>query len=142
MAEADPMLQVDHLTFALGSKIILRDVSLEMATGQRVALLGPNGAGKTTLLKCLIRLHTDWTGRIRLQGKELKAYRQKELARWVSYVPQTEQCVAPFTVEQFVSMGRYPYTSPFSTPTQEDRRVVEHALDLTACTDLRDRQFV
>ena len=141
MAQTDPMIQIEHLAFSVKAKDILRDVSLEICPGQRVALVGPNGAGKTTLLKCLIRLYPDWTGRIYLNGKDLKTYSQKDLARWISYVPQTDQCMAPFTVEQFITMGRYPYTSPFSTLTQDDQRIVEQALNLTGTTGFRDRQF-
>ena len=141
MVQTKLTMQVEQLGFSVKAKAILRDVSLEISSGQRVALLGPNGAGKTTLLKCLMRLHQDWTGQIHLNGKALKTYRQKELAQWISYVPQTDRCMAPFTVEQFVTMGRYPYTSPFSTPTQEDRRIIEHSLNLSGCTDFRDRQL-
>ena len=141
MAQTDPMVQVEHLAFSVKAKTILSDVSLDICYGQRVALVGPNGAGKTTLLKCLIRLYQDWTGRIRLNGKDLKSYSQKDLAKCISYVPQSDRCMAPFSVEQFITMGRYPYTSPFSTLTQEDRRIIEQALEITGTTGFRDRQL-
>jgi len=141
MTQSERMMQVEHLAYSVKGKTILKDVSLDIVPGQRVALVGPNGAGKTTLLKCLMRLYPDWTGRIYLNGKDLKAYGQKDLARWISYVPQTDQCMAPFTVEQFITMGRYPYTSPFSTLTKDDQRIIEQALSLTGTARFRDRQF-
>jgi ABC-2 type transport system ATP-binding protein len=50
---ADPVLEVDGLSKSYGDRAALRDVSLELATGELLAVLGPNGAGKTTLLAIL-----------------------------------------------------------------------------------------
>ncbi|HEY6567083.1 MAG TPA: ATP-binding cassette domain-containing protein, partial [Actinomycetota bacterium] len=48
-----PLLVVDGLTVAYGAVVAIRDVSLEVGTGEIVAALGPNGAGKTTLLRTI-----------------------------------------------------------------------------------------
>ena len=53
MAAVNPFLQVDHLTFAVGDKVLFRDVSFGIAEGQRVGLIAQNGAGKSSLLKLI-----------------------------------------------------------------------------------------
>ena len=65
------------------------------------------------------------SGRIDVFGRPLESYRRKELARRLSYVPQADGRIFPFTVKQFVLMGRYPYLSPFTSVDREGRQAVE-----------------
>jgi len=99
--------------------------------GDYLSIIGPNGAGKTTLLKCLDRIWTGATGSIRVHGRELADYAQKELARVMSYVPQADGRFFPFSVREFVMMGRYPHLSPFTSVGSDDEKVVDEALELT-----------
>ena len=134
-------IEVRDFSFRIGAKEILRNVSFRVEQGQYVAIVGPNGAGKTTLLKCLDRILTGGTGRIEVFGRPLKGYRQRQLARRISYVPQAEGHLWPYTVEQFVLMGRYPYLSPFSTVGKEDRRLVRRTLEQTGTAAFADRML-
>jgi len=56
-------------------------------------------------------------------------------------VPQADGRVFPFTVEQFVLMGRYPYLSPFSTIGPDDRKALGEAMDLTGIREFADRRL-
>ncbi len=132
-------VDIRDLCFSIGVNEILRDVSLSVEQGRYVAIVGPNGAGKTTLLKCIDRILTGWTGRIEVFGRPLHRYSQRELARRISYVPQADGHVSPFTVEQFVLMGRYPYLSPLTTVGREDRQVVRRVLEQTGTAEFADR---
>src|SRR5947207_6625923 len=49
------MLQVNHITLAYGPRIVLDDVSLTVAAGEKAGLIGINGAGKSSLLKIIAR---------------------------------------------------------------------------------------
>ena len=133
------VIEIDRFSYSFGSKQVLREVSFSVHRGEYVSIVGPNGAGKTTLIKCLDRIFRGGTGRINVMGRPLETYRQKELARLLSYVPQADGRVFPFTVGQFVLMGRYPYLSPFSTISREDRRAVGDALDRTGTSEFADR---
>ncbi len=132
-------LRVEHLSFRIGSKAILRDICFTVNEGEFVSVIGPNGAGKTTLVKCVNRILTRAEGRVYVAGRELSTYSQRELARCVSYVPQADGRRCPFTVYDFVLMGRYPYLSPFSSISDTDGAVVREVLDLTGTTAFHDR---
>jgi len=82
------IVEVFRLSFHIGTKVILRDVSMAIHNGEWVSIVGPNGAGKTTLLKCLGRIHKVGEGQIRIAGKPQEKYCQKDLARLVAYVPR------------------------------------------------------
>ena len=63
---------VSQLSKAYGFLWALKDISLELQSGECVALLGPNGAGKTTFLKLLSAILPPTTGEIELDGKKLR----------------------------------------------------------------------
>ncbi len=139
MTASDALLVLREVSLSRRGRQVLRGVSLKLQPGQRLALVGPNGAGKTTLLKCLNRILGGWSGTITLAGRPLETYRHRELARWMAYVPQTGGPVPPFSVEAFVTLGRYPYQGPLARPSRQDRRAVDAALELTDTLFLRDR---
>jgi iron complex transport system ATP-binding protein len=132
-------IQIKNYSFSIGDKQILHDVSLSVKERDFLSIIGPNGAGKSTLIKCLIRINTGGKGEIILSGKPLTSYSQKELARLLGYVPQTDGRSLPFTVEEFVMMGRYPYLSPFTPIRHDDEQAVQDALNLTGTGDLAGR---
>jgi len=136
-----PLIEINDFSFAYAGERILKEVSLNVYQGEYVSIIGPNGAGKTTLLKCVIRILTGGEGSIRLDGRPLAQYRQKELARLVSYVPQGDSGGALFTVAEYVLMGRYPYLSPFTAFSAGDRQAAEKALELTGTAHLAQRRL-
>jgi iron complex transport system ATP-binding protein len=136
-----PIIEVRDFGFGLEGRAILSEVSFEVAEGAHLSIIGPNGAGKTTLLKCVLRILTGGSGSIRVAGKPLEDYTQRGLARVMSYVPQPGSHNFPFSVREFVTMGRYPHLSPFSSLSAEDRAAVDRALSLTGMNDFADRQM-
>ena len=136
---SSPIIEVRELSFRIGDSMILRDVSFTVARGDYISIIGPNGAGKSTLVKCLNRILRPCAGEIRIDGVEVAALSQRELARQVSYVPQFRQKAFGFTVEEFVAMGRYAYWRPFTAHTETDREAVGRALGQTHTDHLAER---
>lgn len=125
-----PLLRITGLSVRLGGRPVLTNVSFTVAPGEYTVIVGPNGAGKTTLVRCLVRILRG-EGTVEIAGRSLESYRQRELARLIAYVPQAGNWAAPYTVEQFVTMARYPHLSPFSALSPDDRRAVGEALERT-----------
>ncbi len=132
-------IEVEDLSFSIGEKAILRGVSLGVETGEFISIIGPNGAGKSTLLKCLVRVNRGWSGTVRLKGRGLGEYSQRELARVMSYVPQARDGAMPFTVLEFVLMGRYPYLGPFSAIDAADEAAALEVLEMVGMKDFARR---
>jgi ATP-binding cassette, subfamily B, bacterial len=80
---------VDDVSFAYGDgPPVLRDVSLRIPSGSRLALVGPTGAGKSTLAKLVARLYDPTDGRVSLGGVDLRDATLETLRRRVVVVPQ------------------------------------------------------
>jgi ABC-type multidrug transport system fused ATPase/permease subunit len=80
--------RLDGVTFAYESEAILRDVSLTIPNGQKVAVVGPSGAGKSTLVQLLLRLYDPQQGTVSVGGVDLRHLQGSELRRRFGVVPQ------------------------------------------------------
>src|SRR5215212_514389 len=69
--DAPPAILLDKVNKWFGALHVLRDVSLSVATGERVVVCGPSGSGKSTTIRCINRLETHQEGRILVDGIEL-----------------------------------------------------------------------
>jgi len=65
------LLKIKDLEVAYGDAVILRDIELEVNSGEIVALVGANGAGKTTLLRTVSGLHRAQSGSIHFEGQAI-----------------------------------------------------------------------
>jgi branched-chain amino acid transport system ATP-binding protein len=100
------VLSVSRLSKAYGGVRALRDVSFEVAAGERVALIGPNGAGKTTCFNLLNGQLAPDSGEVRLDGRDLAGLEPHEISR--RGVGRTFQVAALFgsmTVRENVQMA-------------------------------------
>jgi Cu-processing system ATP-binding protein len=86
MTRPDQILGVDGVSVRFGALQALREVTLSVAEGERVALLGPNGAGKSTLFKTILGFLRPNTGEVRVAG-EVPGSATARLA--VSYLPES-----------------------------------------------------
>jgi len=83
---------------------VLTDVVIDIPAGRTVAVVGPTGSGKTTLTLLLARLWDPNTGRIRLDGRDLRSFARSELPREIAYVAQNA-FLFDDTAEGNVTMG-------------------------------------
>ena len=79
----------DHVQFAyVAGQPVLRDLTLTIPRGQRIALVGPSGAGKSTLAQLLLRLYDPQSGSVRLGGVDLRKFGASDLRKQFGVVPQ------------------------------------------------------
>ena len=101
------LLEVRDLSVSVGSKNLLNNVSFSLLSGEHKVIIGPNGAGKTSLLRALLGGLTSVSGIISLGGEELSGMGRSEIAKKIAYVPQLLAAEIPYSVREFVGMGRY-----------------------------------
>jgi polar amino acid transport system ATP-binding protein len=77
--ESEPILVVENIKKAFGSRVILKGVSMAIRRGELKVLIGPSGAGKSTFLQCINFLVTPDAGEIRLEGRPIHHSRKREL---------------------------------------------------------------
>jgi len=97
-------LSVHHLMKAYHGRQVVKDVSLEVSSGEVVGLLGPNGAGKTTCFYMIVGLVPSDDGVIELDGKpisRLPIHRRARLG--LSYLPQEASVFRKLTVEENIT---------------------------------------
>jgi ATP-binding cassette, subfamily B, multidrug efflux pump len=85
----DESIALEHVTFGYKPNVpVLKDVSLSVKRGEKLALVGATGAGKTTVTALLLRLYDFQEGAVRVQGKDVHAYDRRDLRDMFSVVPQ------------------------------------------------------
>ncbi|MEK4523256.1 adenosylcobinamide amidohydrolase [Psychrobacillus sp. FSL W7-1493] len=127
------MLEIKKLSGGYNQKLIVHDVSFQVSKGEMLGILGPNGSGKSTLLKLMSGILTPSSGEVLIEGKPLKSYSSKELAKRLAVLPQLHNQAFSHTVFDTVSLGRYPHQSGwFSTWSPEDEMATQEAMRLTA----------
>ncbi len=142
MSEHPPILTASEVAFAYrAERPVLAGVDLTAREGELLCILGPNGSGKTTLLKCLLGVLKPSAGAIAVADKPLRRHSAIELAKLVSYVPQSAQSAFAYTVRQIITMGRTPHMGRLGVPTDLDRRVVDAAMAMTGVTAFADRHL-
>lgn len=104
-------MSVRNLVQGYGSKTILDDISFDVDTGEVLALLGPNGSGKSTLIKTICNIMEPRSGQILIDETPIEDIDITDLAKIVSYVPQSTAAATYTTVMDTVLLGRKPYVT-------------------------------
>ena len=134
------MITVEDFSCGYRKGIVLKDISFEVKTGEFVGLIGPNGSGKTTFIRAISGLLPPRKGFILLDEKAVGGMGRKELATKVAVVTQSQEATAPFSVEEFVLLGRVPHWGRFQLlETKRDVQMAEKVMALTGISRLRGR---
>jgi branched-chain amino acid transport system permease protein len=100
-----PLIQLENVRMQFGGNVAVKDVSLQIQSGEIVGLIGPNGSGKTTLFNCISRVYTPTSGRVLFAGQDLKGCGRDQIARLG--VGRTYQIPRPFgdlTVQENIAI--------------------------------------
>ncbi len=126
-----PVIQVEHLRKACGTKVAVDDVSLTVDRGEIVGVLGPNGAGKTTTVECIAGLRAPDAGTVRVNGldprKDGPVLRER-------VAPQLQESEMPARIRVIEAMELY--ASFYADPADPDELLRDLGL-----VDRRDVQF-
>ena len=135
-------LVVSDISFSYGAHSVLKNVSFSAESGQLLSVLGPNGVGKSTLFQCILRILSNYSGRITIDGKDIKTFEISELAKKIAYIPQSHAPVFDFSVFDIVLMGTSAQVSAVSLPGKHQLELAEKALERVGITHLKHRGYL
>ena len=99
-------IEFEHVNFTYpNGPPVLRNLDLQIEPGQVAALVGPTGAGKTTIISLVARFYDPMSGRVKLDGQDIRRYRLKSLRNQISFVLQ-ETLLFRATVWQNIAYGK------------------------------------
>lgn len=134
-------LATRNVTWRIGRKTIVDDVTLDVTPGTTLGLLGPNGSGKSSLLRLLAGVRHPASGQVLLDGSDLRSLRRRDIARRIAVVEQHAQTELDLLVADVVKLGRIPHRGTWSPESDVDRAAVADALDRVELTGLADRAW-
>jgi len=97
-------IKLENISFSHGNEKVLSRISLTIKKGEMVAIIGDSGSGKTTLLDILMGLRSPSSGKISVDGKNLKSISLREYRQKLAYVPQ-ETILFNGTIYDNLTMG-------------------------------------
>ena len=119
------ILEIDDVSFAYpGYKKFISGLTLSMGNGEFIGLLGANGSGKSTILRLASGILKPFEGGIKLWGKPLQSYRNRDRAKLLCFLPQHLDINVPFRIRELAGMGLYPYDIPPAITVDEALDVV------------------
>ncbi|SDY74243.1 ABC transporter ATP-binding protein [Tindallia californiensis] len=134
------MLSVKNLTYSYGNHPVLHQVTMDARQGEIISLIGPNGSGKSTLLRCISGLLTlKDSSAIQIDGRRISAYKRKELAKVVAFLPQFQEKMPGITVKELVAFGRTPYQRTGWLLSDDDREAIRWSLEFLQLENFENR---
>ena len=98
-------IEFNNVCFAYGTRgMAIKNISLKIKSGEKVAFVGMSGSGKTTLLKLLMRFYECTEGNILINGKDINEYYIQSYREKIGYVPQ-ESLLFTGTIKENISWG-------------------------------------
>ncbi|MDF2821975.1 MAG: ABC-type cobalamin/Fe3+-siderophore transport system, ATPase component [Clostridiales bacterium] len=136
------MLRIENAAMGYNGIDVVKNISLEVKSGENLCIIGPNGCGKTTLLKAIGGL-LDYSGNIKLDNKEIKHFKRNEIAKKLAILSQISSIYFSYTVYETVMLGRYLQmkSGMFNTPSKIDVEMVEECLERVGLQDVKERQI-
>jgi subfamily B ATP-binding cassette protein MsbA len=99
-------IEFDHVSFGYDKeRLILKDVSFKIEPGQVAAIVGPTGAGKTTIINLISRFYDPVSGRVKVDGEDVREFKIKSLRRQFGFVLQ-ESLLFRTSIWENIAYGR------------------------------------
>ncbi|MBL0308371.1 MAG: heme ABC transporter ATP-binding protein [Bacteroidetes bacterium] len=134
------MLRAENITYSVGSKRLLEQVSITFFPGKLNLIIGPNGAGKSTLIKILSNQLKAENGAVFYDKENIRQKSVAELACIRSVLSQNIELAFPLRVQEVVMMGRYPHFS--GDASEKDYAACEEAMIFFDVKRLADQNYM
>lgn len=131
------IIKCENISYKYDSQNGINNFSSEFKSGNIYGLIGPSGAGKSTLIKLLSGNLKSNNGSIKIDGKELNKYTNKEKISLISWLPQTISCNFDYTCREAILFGRYGYSN--FLPSKNDYEICDEIMKEMNITHLSNR---
>lgn len=120
---------------------VIEDITFDVDSGELVGILGANGSGKSTLAKaiCSIIPHI---GDVNINGRLISGLKTNEIAKLISYIPQSSGLSIDISVLDVVLMGFNARLNPLSNPTGEMKDKAKEIIDLVGLSDMLNTNYM
>lgn len=135
-------LNIDNISYLVGDKKILKNISFKIDKNEIIGIIGPNGAGKTTLLKTLNNINEITSGKITYNGENIKDIDTKKLAQYISFMNQNTNLSFDFPCIDVVTLGRYPYLEKFREYSENDKNIALKYMKITNTIKFKDKSIL
>jgi iron complex transport system ATP-binding protein len=135
------LLKIDNVCGGYLKEDVVKNISLDVNTGDFLGLIGPNGSGKTTLLRLATRILYPHKGIILFKQDDIFTMPLKKFCRNVAFVAQDIGTNFSFTVLEVVLMGRIPHLKRLQSETKNDIRIAQEVLAVTDALHLKDKMI-
>ena len=133
------MIQIQQLQFKAKERWLLKNIDLEIKSGELIAIVGPNGAGKSTLLSSIANEIAFEAKEYLFKNQKISSYSKKEIPQHRAKFSQHQSAEIHLKNDEIVLMGRYPYFT--NEPNKEDWEVVNLWMQKTQTNHLTDRDY-
>ncbi len=134
------MLEAKNISYSVGGKSLISEISVSFAPGKLHMMIGPNGAGKSTFIKVLSGLLRPTTGTVEYQGIDIKLTSEAELAKRRAVLSQAVEIAFPLSVREVVMMGRYPHFG--GRPGPSDEAICDELMDFFDVLEFSRRNYL
>jgi iron complex transport system ATP-binding protein len=134
------MLKTNNITYSIGKKNILNNISADFLPGEFNMILGPNGSGKSSFLKIFSGEIDDYKGEIFYDEKNIKSSSKGLLAKKRAVMSQQPVLSFPLSVEEVIMMGRYPHFT--FNPGKKDEHICEEVIHLMQLNTFREQNYL
>jgi iron complex transport system ATP-binding protein len=133
-------LTAQQLSVHVGTRALVRDLSIEFVPGEVVAILGCNGSGKTLTLHTLAGLRSPHKGEIQLDGVPFGRLTRRAVALRLGLLAQDIEDAFVTTVLEMVLIGRHPHLGLWQWETAEDARISRESLAAVGLGEFAQRR--
>ncbi|NPD17560.1 ABC transporter ATP-binding protein [Xinfangfangia sp. D13-10-4-6] len=131
-------VSLQGLSWSARQRIIVDDVTLEIASGETFGLVGANGSGKSTLLRLIAGLMPRARGEVQLNGTPMSRLSRREVAQNLALVEQHADTDEALTARDAAELGRTPWLSALRPFGPADSAIVDQALEMVGMSHMAD----
>ena len=143
---SQPIVLCSNISYGIKNIDILNNISFEINKGEFIGIIGPNGAGKSTLLGLLNATNQPTSGKIFIQGIDIRTLSKSNITRFRTNIGTVLQLndfsnMIPITVRDVVAIGRTGEKGFLRSFKSEDYKIIDESLSMMGMSDYAGRTY-